>query len=300
MIVHHPKVLSAPIVADAIGVPHILAELVPSVTPTSAFPAAGTVNRGPRFVNRLTYRAAGAASAMFRSELAEVRAMVGARRGRPSVPAATLVPISPVILPRPDDWPESAHLTGPWIREDRAVVLDQDLAGFIAGRPFLYAGFGSMAAAGAASRGRAIVDAARARGIRTLIATGLGGIDVPADSMGDDVLVVRTVPHARVLPRASIAVHHGGIGTLHAATRAGTPSVVVSSIADQPFWGARLWEAGLAPAPIRRRALTAASLGNALDQADRCRPRVGEAARAMAAKDGTGAALSVVTAVSST
>lgn len=154
-----------------------------------------------------------------------------------------------------------------------------------------------MAAGDAAARGRVIVEAARARGSRCLIATGLGGIDVPADCLGADVLVVRSVRHAAVLSSASAAVHHGGIGTVQAAMTAATPSVVVPFIADQPFWGIRLHESGLAPAPIRRRALTVAALSAALGEAERCRPRVTAVAVAMAAEDGTRTALAVLTSI---
>jgi sterol 3beta-glucosyltransferase len=297
VIVWHPKVLSAPIVADALGVLHARVEIVPAITPTRAFPAAGTVTRSLGPLNRLTYRAADAAQSMFRRDLAEARSVIGAADRKPSDPAATLMPISPAILARPDDWPASVHLTGRWTRGRDADELDPDVGAFIGSGPFLYAGFGSMAAKGAEERGRAIVQAARARGIRALIATGLGGIAVPPALRGADVLVVHAVPHAHVLPGAVAAIHHAGIGTVQAATAAGTVSVIVPFIADQPFWGARLHDAGLAPAPIRRRALSARTLGAALDDVDGCRPRVTAASEAMADEDGTGAALAVLTAL---
>lgn len=162
---------------------------------------------------------------------------------------------------------------------------------------FIYAGFGSMAAGDAAARGRTIVDVARARGSRCLVTTGLGGIDVPPNRLGDDVLVARTVSHAAVLPHATAAVHHGGIGTVHAAMIAATPSVIVPFIADQPFWGARLSEAGLAPAPIPQRALTVPALHTALDEAERCRPRVIEVAQVMSTENGTLTALTVLASI---
>jgi sterol 3beta-glucosyltransferase len=295
VIVYHPKVLSAPLVADALGVPHVLVEIVPVVSPTSAFPAAGTAPRNLGPFNRLTYRTEGAAAGLFRADLAEVRAMVGAPNQKPSAPATTLMPISSAILKRPDDWPESVHLTGPWVRSSRPAALGQEVAEFVGRGPFIYAGFGSMVAGGATRRGRAIVDAARARGTRCLIATGLGGIDVPTDVRGLDVLVVRSVPHAAVLARATAAVHHGGIGTVQAAMAAATPSVIAPFIADQPFWGARLHEWGLAPAPIKQRALTASALVTALGDAERYRPRVADVAQQMADEDGTGAALAILT-----
>jgi sterol 3beta-glucosyltransferase len=297
VLVYHPKVLSAPLVADALGIPHVLVEIVPALTPTSAFPAAGTLRRGIGRFNPLTYRAAGAAAAMFRDDLREVRALVGTAAHASSVPAATLLPISPAILPRPSDWPGTVHLTGPWLRVMEPAALDDPVAEFVAGGPFLYAGFGSMATGDPAARGRAIVGAARSRGTRCLIATGLGGIAVTPGLLGSDVLTVRSAPHARVFPLSSAAVHHGGIGTVQAAMAAGTPSVLVPFIADQPFWGARLHEAGLTPRPIRQRALTAPSLALALDAAEQRRSRVSEVAMAMSAEDGTLSALRILAAV---
>ena len=297
LIVYHPKVLSAPLVADALGVPHVVVEIVPTLTPTRAFPAAGTVTRGIGPLNRLTYQAAGAASMMFRSELGEVRKLAGARKRKFSAPAATLMPISPAILSRPDDWPESVHLTGPWTRAHRLAALELEVAEFVTDGSFIYAGFGSMAAGDATSRGGAIVDVARERGSRCLIATGVGGIEVPPDRLGADVLVVQTVSHTAVLPHATAAVHHGGIGTVHAAMTAATPSVIVPFIADQPFWGSRLYEMGLTPAPIPQRALAVPALSAALDEAEQCRPRITEVAKAMSAEDGTLTALTLLAAI---
>ncbi|GAA1055093.1 glycosyltransferase [Agromyces luteolus] len=320
VIAWHPKVLSAPLAADALGIPHVLVELVPAMTPTREFPAAGTVARSLGPLNRLTYRAGAAAAGMFRREVDEAAGVLGVPRARrSSPPAATLLPISPEILPRPADWPESAVLTGVWrasapstgdatadaaapsaaapdaaAATTPAATPDPALAAFLAGGPFAYAGFGSMAAGDPAARGRALVAAARARGIRLLVATGLGGIAVPDDVRGDDVFVTRSVDHPAVLPRAVAAVHHGGIGTVQAATAAGTVSIVVPFIADQPFWGAMLHHRGLAPAPIPHRRLTADRLADALAAAPEHRSAVDAAAARMAEEDGAAKALDVL------
>ena len=304
VILWHPKVLSAPLIADALGIPHVLVEMVPAMTPTREFPAAGTVTRSLGPLNPLTYRAASAAGAMFRRQLDEAASVMGVSRPRRSSrPAATLLPISPAILPRPADWPDSVVLTGPWQSPTSdgtpgdmtdAATLDPAVDAFVRGGPFVYAGFGSMAAGDPEPRGRAIVEAARARGVRLLVATGLGGIEVSGDLRGDDVLVTRSVDHAAVLPYAVAAVHHGGIGTVQAATAAGTVSIVVPFIADQPFWGAMLHRRGLAPAPIPQRRLTAARLADALAAAPMYGSAVRSVAERMAQEDGTGAALQAV------
>jgi sterol 3beta-glucosyltransferase len=298
VVVHHPKVLSAPLAAARLGVPHVLVEIVPTVTPTREFPAAGvtTVNLG-RF-NRLTYRAAAAGGAMFAGALREIRSSLGlpARGGVPG-PAATLVPISPALLVRPADWPDTTVLTGPWLGDPGEVPDDPELDRFLDGGDVLYAGFGSMAVGDPAARGRAVVEAARAVGLRVLATTGWGGLAIPdalvPASYGDDVLVRRAVPHRTALPRCAAAVHHGGAGTVHAVVRAGVPSVTVPFIADQPFWGALLHRRHLGAPPVPVRRLTAERLRGALGSLPPPDPVMAVAA-AMAREDGCAAALQVL------
>jgi sterol 3beta-glucosyltransferase len=301
VIVYHPKVLSAPLAAAALGVPHILAEIVPVLTPTRDFPAAGLMGLNLGVLNRATYGLAASASQMFATELAAVaNGLSLSPAARITPPVMSLVPVSRTLLPRPADWPHSTHITGAWTQTIRSAnnifsTADASLREFLRGGPFVYAGFGSMVAGDAAARGRAIITAARARGLRTLIATGWGGIVVPPDMRGSDVLVVDSVPHALVFPRAFAVIHHGGSGTTHAAVRAGVPSIVVPFIADQPFWGKRLQRKGLGPAPIPYWRMTAARLERALALAPLYRHTVVLVAQQMAAeRAGVEAALTLI------
>ncbi len=235
---------------------------------------------------------------MFGPALDEASRLLGVRRGRRMPPpAVTLLPISPTLLKRPEDWLASVHLTGPWMDSGTASELDPRVAAFIAAGPYAYARFGSMAMGDPVARGRALVDAARRRGLRLLVATGLGGIAVEPDLQGDDVLTVRSAPHSLVLPGAVAAVHHGGIGTVQAVTRTATVSVIVPFIADQPFWGAILHRRGLTPAAISQRRATADRLGTALDAVEQYRSPVAGAAERMAKEDGTAQALAVIAAL---
>jgi sterol 3beta-glucosyltransferase len=299
VIVHHPKVLSAPVAAARLDVAHVLAEIVPAVTPTREFPAAGvtTVDLG-RF-NPLTYRATAAAGAMFARAVREIRTTLAVpARGPLPPPALTLVPVSPTLLPRPADWPEQVRITGAWHVPAPAALaseaaLDAETVAFLAGGDALYVGFGSMARGDPVTRGRAVAAAVRAAGRRALVATGWGGVEIPADLAGDDLLVRRTVPHAAVLPHCDVAVHHGGAGTVHAVVRAGAVSVTVPFLADQPFWGALLHRRGLGAEPLPARRLTADRLGVALATLPD-RSAAAAAARAMSTEDGCGVAVSLL------
>ena len=237
LVVAHPKVLSAPFAARRLGIPHVMAAPTPVVTPTRAFPApAFSFSIGP--LNRATYVAAVAGRRMFAAELADAACTAGVEPVRRMPEAdATLIPISEHLVPRPLDWPVNVQLTGPWIGR-RSATPDPEVEAFMAGGPFLYAGLGSMAAGDPVARASTIVRAARDAGLRVLVATGWGGLVLPAASAGSDVLAVRTVDHVAVLLHAHVALHHGGAGTVHAVARAGVPSVVVPFLADQPFWAA--------------------------------------------------------------
>ena len=244
VIVSHPKLLTVPIVAEYLGIPSLTVELAPVLTATVEFPAAGVLSRsyGP-VLNRLSYRVPALGGRMFAADIRAARQRLGVSRShRVSPSAGSLIAVSPSLLARPSDWPVSAHLTGDWPRQSRpGEVLDAGVSDFLSDpAPFAYAGFGSMRAGNPASRAEAIIEGARKAGLRVLLAIGWGGLEPPQRCVGRDLLTVSSVPHALVLPHASVAIHHGGAGTVHAAARAGTPSVLVPFLGDQPFWARTL------------------------------------------------------------
>jgi sterol 3beta-glucosyltransferase len=89
-------------------------------------------------------------------------------------------------------------------------------------------------------------------------------------------------------------VHHGGAGTTGAALRSGRPSLIIPLGFDQWFWGTRLHQLGVSPAPIRRRSLTVSALATALRRL-RTDTSLHAASAALGAQvraeDGTGVAL---------
>ncbi|OUE26853.1 hypothetical protein BFL36_03525 [Clavibacter michiganensis] len=297
-VVHHPLILSAPMVADALGVPRVLVEFAPVATPSDRFPAAGgpTAVRDLRVPHRSTYAVPRAAARLFDGDVARAAAELpgGRRPARRSPSRATLMAVSPALLPRPDDWSERVHQTGAWYDEAPAASLDPGLAGFLAAGPVVVASFGSMARGDAAARGRAIVTAARAHGLRVLLLTGWGGLALPDGCCGPDVRVVRSAPFDRVLPGAALVVHHGGAGTSHAVARAGVPAVVVPVTADQPFWAAQLHRQGVAAAPIPLRRLSVDALVPAMGDALSRRARAAEVGGIMRRERGVHQAVDVL------
>ena len=87
------------------------------------------------------------------------------------------------------------------------------------------------------------------------------------ENLPEAVHLVDDVPHAWLFPRMAAVVHHGGAGTTAAGLRAGIPNIVIPFFGDQGFWGQRVLDLGVGPAPIPRKQLSADRLARALEQA---------------------------------
>ena len=67
-----------------------------------------------------------------------------------------------------------------------------------------------------------------------------GGTDFSHVPHFDHVKVVGPVNYAATFPACRAVVHHGGSGTTAASLRAGIPTLILWSSADQPYWGNQL------------------------------------------------------------
>lgn len=67
-----------------------------------------------------------------------------------------------------------------------------------------------------------------------------GGTDFSGVRIPDHVKVVGSVNYARVFAASKAIVHHGGAGTTASSLRAGVPTLILWSSADQPYWGNQL------------------------------------------------------------
>ena len=120
--------------------------------------------------------------------------------------------------------------------------LDPELEAFMAaGEPPIAFTLGSFAVYAPGDFYRESMDAALKMGRRALLLTGPGAPPPPHPS----VMSRAYVPHSLVFPRASVIVHHGGIGTTGAALRAGKPQLVVPHLGDQADNGARIVRLGV-------------------------------------------------------
>lgn len=191
-------------------------------------------------------------------------------------PLLHLIATSPALLDRPPDWPASHHMCGfLTLPSHEHETASPALEAFLSRGPApVFFGFGSLMPTSGphlADTVTIFLEAARASGQRAIIQAA-GSHDAP-----DTVLFVERTPHALVFPRCAAVVHHAGAGTTHTTLRAGVPSVPVPHVSDQFAWSDELHRLGIAPRPLRRTKLTAASL------ASRIRETAGNAAMKAAA-----------------
>ncbi|MGD8463859.1 MAG: glycosyltransferase [Anaerolineae bacterium] len=211
--------------------------------------------------------------------------------------APILYGFSPAVIPKAPDWDDNTHVTGYWFLEPAAEWTPPPaLVEFLsAGSPPIYVGFGSMSSGNAEETSSLILQALAGTGQRAILLSGWGGfghVDLP-----DTVLAIDSAPFAWLFPQVAAVVHHGGAGTTAAGLRAGIPSVVVPFFGDQPFWGRRVAELGVGPAPILHRKLTANRLAQAIHQAvtdQGMRQRAADLGSRIRAEDGIACVVSIV------
>lgn len=306
-VVYHPKALVGPHLAEATGMPVFLAMPAPLAVPTRAFPIpiAALPDLGP--LNRLTY-------AIIRLGMLPYHGIINAWRAEaldlpprgwwdalttmPGLTLPVLYAFSPTLVPRPTDWPRHVRVTGTWHLDGAAAPYtpDSDLAAFLdAGAPPVYVGFGSMARRDPEATTAIVLEAVRRAGVRTLLATGWGGLT--ADAVPPEVHVLDAAPHDWLFPRCAAVVHHGGAGTTAAGLRAGRPSVICPFFGDQHFWGQRVHTLGAGPPPLPQKTMTPDRLAAAIDAASTdpaLRRRAATLGHTLQREDGVGTAVASI------
>jgi sterol 3beta-glucosyltransferase len=266
--------------AERLKKPLVATFLQPSLLPTKAFPeptAFRLPQRPQSFGETLNYQShLGAGTIFWKLFTPAVNRARKSIYHLPPLPKESLFATLPEhvalilygystqLLSKPDDWGETTHVTGFWMLEHAQVWHPEpDLIDFLqSGPPPVYIGFGSMSSYHPGDTLRIAQE--------TLLHTGQRGIIlVEKDYMreqkiSEQIYVTNGVPHDWLFPRMSVIIHHGGAGTTAASLLAGKPTIVVSHIVDQQFWGDRIAFLGVGPRPLSRRHLSAGKLEKAL------------------------------------
>jgi rhamnosyltransferase subunit B len=157
---------------------------------------------------------------------------------------------SPLLGDLPPEAPENSLIAGFTFYDSETgapAAAPEGLTSFLdEGPPPLVFTLGSIAVYAAGDFYEVAAAAARELGRRAVLLVGaeakarLDGLSSP------DLIVASYAPHSLVFPRAAAVIHHGGIGTVAQALRAGRPQLVCPMLGDQADNARRLVELGVA------------------------------------------------------
>ncbi len=175
----------------------------------------------------------------------------------------TLYAYSPLVSPRPRDWPKTAIVTGYWpLRDQSNWEPDDAFEAFLErGEAPIYVGFGSMPFG--AQRNTEILKKA-IKIWRDRVEMPSGCVRMNAEDLPKEIFALTKAPHEKLFDYVKGVVHHGGAGTTAAGLYAGKPTFVVPQAIDQPYWGKRVHALGCGPEPVPLKKLTPRILAQAL------------------------------------
>jgi UDP:flavonoid glycosyltransferase YjiC (YdhE family) len=157
---------------------------------------------------------------------------------------------SPLLGPLPPEAPARAEIVGYSFYDSEggeAVSLPPAIDRFLAEGPApLVFTLGSWAIHAPGRFYECAAEAAGRLGMRALLLVGRDAEARFAHLASDRVLVAAYAPHSLVFPRAAANIHHGGIGTVGQALRAGRPQLICPVLGDQLDNAVRLVRLGVA------------------------------------------------------
>lgn len=268
VIIYHPKALGAVDIALKRGIPCVSMPPVPITFPVSEFAnlAVTTKNLG-KWLNKATYRVNKIAERSqinlindFRTKVLRLpkrkAGIYTFADGRKEIP--TVYPLSKALFPEVKSWDGHVFMPGFFFLDHEDKTLSKDIEQFLsAGKPPVAVTFSSMPLAQPARFLEKLRVALRTTGNRAIFLTGNSGLECKGDDL---IFTVKSAPHSLLFPRVKGVIHHGGVGTMAAALRAGKPQMMIPFSGDQPFWAKRLYRLGYSLKPMREKEVNSAEL----------------------------------------
>jgi rhamnosyltransferase subunit B len=260
LLVSHQVPLTAPLVAEKTGVKWISSVLFPIAFASSydpptppQFPALHTLAATHPSVARTLFDFGKWTTKSWVKPIQQLREELGLpAKGNPIFEgqhSSTLVLalFSKLLARIQPDFPPNTIITGFCFfdRKDRQPP-SPELSRFLdEGEPPLLFTLGSSMVWIARDFYRVSIEAAQRLGKRALLLIG-DKRNLPQSKLPEGIAAFDYVPHSLVMPRASVIVHQGGIGTTGQALRAGQPMLIVPYGQDQPDNARRCVRLGVA------------------------------------------------------
>jgi UDP:flavonoid glycosyltransferase YjiC (YdhE family) len=262
LLIGHPLVYAAPIVADKLDMPWVSIMLQP-ITFFSAYdppilPAAPFLPAfrmaGPGF-HRWFYTRVKEHTISWMAPVQRLRVEIGLDEtplhplfdGQYS-PLLNLAIYSSVMGERQPDWPCNSEITG-FVFYDKiqgGSDLSPEIADFLdAGPPPIVFTLGSAAVNNPGEFYTEGIKTAKKLGSRAILLTGKEQSKQIDNKLPEGVRVFDYAPYSQLFPRASAIVHQGGIGTTAQALRAGKPQLIMPFAHDQPDNAVRIKKLGV-------------------------------------------------------
>jgi rhamnosyltransferase subunit B len=262
LLVSHPTILPASLVAEKLGIKWISGVLSP-MTILSAYdppllpPAPWLQSLRPLgpLPHRAVHGVLRAAAGKLMEPITRLRQSEGLRPRSGSglhddmfSPHGTLALFSPLLARPQKDWPKSTWATGfpLYYRAIEEGTRNAELQMFLAlGRAPIVFTLGSAAVVDAGDFYEQSVAAVKKLGRRAILLVGTE--TEPYNKLrSDEIFVTPYARYTEVFPYAAAVVHQGGIGTTAQVMHAGAPSLVVPFGLDQPDNANRLLRLGTA------------------------------------------------------
>jgi rhamnosyltransferase subunit B len=275
LLVTHPLSLVGPIIAQKTGIPWVSSVLAPAALFSAYDPP--VVSQLPSLqkllalspsLSRLFLKLVKWWIAPMFEPVYRLRAELGLPPGEHPThsPALVLALFSSVLAKPQPDWPPQTRITGFPFYDHRGQRSDgpgpsPELMKFLEqGPPPIVFTLGSTGVWVAKGFYRESVEAVQALNQRALLLIGNARNRLPVP-LPPKMAAFDYAPYSQVLPRASIIVHHGGIGTTGQSLRAGKPMLVVPLAHDQFDNAARIARLGLGRVLAHHRYTAARAIG---------------------------------------
>lgn len=246
ILIGHPIVYAAPLVAERLGLPWMSTVLAPlslfSAYDPAVMPNMPRLNDVPLagdWLARTMLNLARPMLAKWVEPVAELRAELGLPPGKLPIiegqfsPFGNLALFSRVLAKPQPDWPPNTTITGCSFYNGPDAALAPEIEEFLAaGHPPVVFTLGTSAVGAAGRFYHESAAAAEQLGVRAVMLTG-GFAQNRPERIPPGVLLVDRAPHQLLFSRASAVVHQVGAGTMHQALRAGRPMLTVPHGHDQ-------------------------------------------------------------------
>lgn len=249
--------------------PHATMLFVPAVPTVWGDASMLSVREGRSPANLLAgLRAAGPGQSLAQIALQDTGSTLSRRQRlravRALVTTPTLIAHSPQVIGERRISGRRVRCTGyPFHHHPDARISTRTEEFLAAGPAPVYVGFGSQSLGETREALRHSISAARMLDHRVIALRGTGLVEEP----DEHTLFVDDEPHELLFPRMRTVVHHGGAGTTAEALRSGIPQVVLPFVLDQPFFGRRVHEIGVAGEPVPVEEASAERVAHLLRQA---------------------------------